>query len=58
MDEQERADREAIRDLLARYTYAGDRGRLTELAGCFAENGILEFPGNSGTGPDGVIVAL
>ncbi len=58
MDERERTDREAICDLLARYTYAGDRGRLAELAACFAKNGVLEFPGNSGTGPAGVIAAL
>lgn len=58
MTEQERIDREAIRDLLARYTYNGDRGRTDALAACFAEDGVLEFPGNSGTGPDGVKAAL
>lgn len=51
-------DREQIRDLLARYTYAGDRGRIAELAACFADDGILEYPGNSGTGPEGIIAAL
>jgi hypothetical protein len=50
--------REAIRDLLTRYTYNGDRGRIDALAACFAEDGLLEFPGNSGTGPAGVKAAL
>lgn len=50
--------REAIRDLLTRYTYYGDRGRMDALAACFAEDGVLEFPGNSGTGPCGVKAAL
>jgi SnoaL-like domain len=58
MDNQACRDREAIRDLLARYTYAGDRGRTAELAACFADDGVLEFPGNSGTGPSGVHEAL
>jgi SnoaL-like domain len=58
MGEQERCDREAIRDLLARYTYHGDQGRIDALAACFAKDGVLEFPGNSGTGPDGVKAAL
>lgn len=51
-------DREAIRDRLARYTYAGDRGRIDDLAACFAADGVLEFPGGSGTGPDGVRAVL
>lgn len=51
-------DRDAIRDLLARYTYNGDRGRINELAACFAEDGVLEFPGGSGIGPEGVLEAL
>jgi len=50
--------REALRDQLARYTYNGDRGRMDALANCFAEDGVLEFPGNSGTGPAGVKAAL
>lgn len=51
-------DRDAIRSLLARYTYNGDRGRLADLAACFAEDGTLEFPGGSGIGPQGVVAAL
>lgn len=58
MNELERCDREDIRDLLARYTYNGDRGRIDALATCFATDGVLEFPGNSGTGPEGVKAAL
>lgn len=52
------ADRDAIRDLLARYTYNGDRGRVTELAACFATDGILEYPGNLANGPDSIAAAL
>ncbi len=52
------ADRDAIRSLLAQYTYNGDRGRLSGLAACFAADGVLEFPGGAGTGPEGVTAAL
>ena len=51
-------DRIEILDLLARYTYNGDRGRIDALAACLADDGTLEFPGNSGTGPAGVAAAL
>jgi uncharacterized protein (TIGR02246 family) len=37
--------REAIRDLIARYNHAGDRGRLDELARCFAEDGAMDLEG-------------
>ncbi len=47
-----------IRDLYTRYTYNGDRGRLTELAACFADDGTIEYPGGKGTGPAGVAAAL
>jgi hypothetical protein len=47
-----------IRDLYTRYTYNGDRGRLAELAACFAKDGTLEFPGGKGTGPQGVAASL
>ena len=47
-----------IRDLYTRYTYNGDRGRLADLAACFADDGTLEFPGGQGTGPAGVAQAL
>lgn len=58
LTQDESNDSDAIRHLLARYTYEGDRGRIDALAACFAEDGVLEFPGNSGTGPDGVTAAL
>lgn len=52
------ADRDQIRDLLARYTYSGDRGRVADLAACFAADGILEYPGNEARGPDAIAAAL
>ncbi|MDP3676038.1 MAG: nuclear transport factor 2 family protein [Novosphingobium sp.] len=51
-------DRDAIRDLLARYTYNGDRGRVAELAACFAPDGVLEFPGTRAQGPAAIEQAL
>lgn len=52
------ADRDAIRDLLARYTYNGDRGRVAELAACFADHGVLEYPGNRAQGPGAIAATL
>lgn len=52
------ADRDAIRDLLARYTYSGDRGWVDELAGCFAADGLLEYPGATATGPAAILASL
>ena len=37
--------REEVRDTLARYNHAGDRGRLEELAAQFTPDGILEVHG-------------
>ena len=34
--------REAVRDLLARYTWAGDRGQSDALAACFLDHGVLD----------------
>jgi hypothetical protein len=51
-------DRDAIRDLLARYTYNGDRGRVSDLAACFAEDGVLAFPGNTAKGPAAITEVL
>ena len=51
-------DRDAIRDLLARYTYNGDRGRVADLSACFADDGVLEFPGARAVGPDAIHAAL
>lgn len=52
------ADRDAIRDLLARYTYNGDRGRVAGLAACFADDGVLEYPGTRAVGPAAIAAAL
>lgn len=52
------SDRDAIRHLLATYTYNGDRGRIAELAACFAADGVLEFPGATATGPEAIVAAL
>lgn len=35
---------EEIRQLIARYNHAGDRGRLDELVACFTEDGVMELP--------------
>lgn len=50
--------RDAIRDLLARYTYNGDRGRVAQLAACFAADGVLEYPGASPVGPAAIEASL
>ncbi len=52
------ADRDAIRDLLAHYTYNGDRGRLDEMTACFADDGVLEYPGHAPQGPAAIRAAL
>jgi len=45
MDLHELDAREQIRDVISRYNHAGDRGRLDELAHCFAERGVLDLEG-------------
>lgn len=40
--------REAVRDLVARYTWAGDRGRSAELAALFAPGGVLDVGDHGG----------
>jgi uncharacterized protein (TIGR02246 family) len=45
MTPDELVARESIRDVIARYNHAGDRGRLAELAQCFTEDGVLELEG-------------
>ena len=50
--------RDAIRDLLARYTYNGDRGRIELLAACFAADGVIEYPGTSARGRAAIAAAL
>jgi ketosteroid isomerase-like protein len=54
----EMSDHEAIRQLLARYTYNGDRGRVTELAACFAADGVLEYPRAQPKGPEAIAASL
>jgi ketosteroid isomerase-like protein len=45
MDVDELAAREHIRELIARYNLAGDRGRIDELVDCFADDAVLEIEG-------------
>ncbi|WP_411341967.1 nuclear transport factor 2 family protein [Sphingopyxis sp. J-6] len=52
------ADRDAIRDLLARYTYNGDRGRLDAMTACFAADGVLEYLGKAPQGPAEIEASL
>jgi hypothetical protein len=42
---EELVSRESIRDLIARYNHAGDRGRLGELVSCFAQDGVMDLEG-------------
>lgn len=48
MERTELIAREAIRDLLARYTWAGDRGRGAEVAACFVADGVLDAGAHGG----------
>ncbi len=48
MDLSELVAREQIRHLLAAYTWAGDRGRLSELADLFAVHGVLDVGPHGG----------
>ena len=41
MDVDELCAREAIRDVIARYNHAGDRGRVADLARCLTPDGEL-----------------
>jgi hypothetical protein len=53
MDAAELVVRESIRDLVARYAHAADRGRFDEVAGLFAASGELHLPdGRRLVGPD------
>lgn len=51
-------DRDAIRDLLARYTYNGDRGRLDAMTACFADDGVLEYLDKAPKRPAAIEAAL
>ena len=48
MERTELLAREAIRDLLARYTWSGDRGRSHDLAHCFLPDGVLDVGEHGG----------
>lgn len=52
------SDRDEIRDLLARYTYNGDRGRLDDMTACFSADGVLEYLGKAPQGPAAIKAAL
>jgi hypothetical protein len=45
VDAWELPARERVRDTYAAYNHAGDRFRLDDLVGCFAEKGTLEIKG-------------
>ena len=45
METWELIAREAIRDTVARYNDAGDRGRFDAMVECFTEDGVLEIVG-------------
>jgi hypothetical protein len=43
MTVEELQARESIRDTLAQYNHSGDRGRVSELAACFTQDGVLDL---------------
>jgi hypothetical protein len=47
MEHWELSARECIRDTVARYNDAGDRGRYDDMIGCFAEDGVLSIMGGA-----------
>lgn len=59
MDLTKLCARERVRDTVARYTHAGDGGRLLELAECFTPDGTLEIKGrSSASGRDAIVEML
>lgn len=48
MEPWELTAREQIRDLVARYTWAGDRGRIDDLVALFLPSGVLDVGGHGG----------
>lgn len=59
MTSDELSARERIRDTLARYNHAGDRGGPADLAACFAPDGVLEISSEDrSTGPDKIETRL
>lgn len=51
MEDWERAAREEIRELAARYNQAGDSGRFEEMLALFAEDGRLDIEAEPGPPP-------
>ena len=47
MRPDELAAREAVRESIARYAHAVDRGKFEDAAACFSEDGVLEVRGVS-----------
>ena len=60
MERTELIAREGIRDLLGRYTWAGDTGRSAEVADCFVPDGVLDLGEHGGTldGRDAIAAEL
>jgi hypothetical protein len=60
MERTELIAREGIRDLLGRYTWAGDTGRVAEVAACFVEAGSLDLGPHGGVleGRDAIAAEL
>ncbi|MCU1497312.1 MAG: hypothetical protein JWM47_1265 [Acidimicrobiales bacterium] len=60
MELSELVAREAVRDLVARYTQAGDRGRIVDLAELFAVDGALDVGEHGGRweGRDEIVARL
>lgn len=59
MDLTELHARECVRDTVARYTHAGDGGKVAALAECFTLDGTLEVKGrSSATGRDAIVEML
>jgi hypothetical protein len=48
MERTELIAREGIRDLLGRYTWAGDGGRVDDVAECFTDDGVLDLGDHGG----------
>ena len=48
MERTELIAREGIRDLLGRYTWAGDTGNTVEVADCFTIDGVLDLGDHGG----------
>lgn len=59
MDNWEIVARESIRETMAAYNYAGDRGRLDDLATTFAPEGALQIGSeNAVVGPAAIVERL